>query len=109
MMEEEEGNGGATPALEPRRHELLAAAVGEYNTPAAAVSTHMNFEGSREFFFEPPPPPSDGGARSSAGECAAAAAINLLTKWNPQSQQPSKRLDCGGKLWVRFQMGAPIC
>jgi hypothetical protein len=82
MMEEEEGNGGATPALEPRRHELLAAAVGEDNTPAAAVSTHMNFDGSREFFFEPPPPPSDGGARSSAGECAAAAAINLLT---PQS------------------------
>jgi len=64
MMEEEEGNGGVTPALEPRRHELLAPVVGEDNTPVAAVSTHMNFEGSREFFFEPPPPPSDGGARS---------------------------------------------
>jgi len=82
MMQEEEGNGGATPALELRRHELVAAAVGEDNTPAAAVSTHMNFEGSREFFFEPPTPLSVGGARSSAGECAAAAAINLLT---PQS------------------------
>ena len=84
-MEEEEGNGGATPALEPRRHELLAAAVGEDNTPAAAVSTHMNIEGSGEFFCEPPPPPSDGGARSwesVPGECAAAATINLLT---PQS------------------------
>jgi len=31
MMEEEEGNGGATPALEPQLHELLAAAVGEDN------------------------------------------------------------------------------
>jgi len=72
-MEEEEG----TPPLEVR-HELLAAAVGEDNTPVAAVSTHMNFEGSREFFSAP----SDGGARSSARECAAAAAINLLT---PQS------------------------
>ena len=55
MMEEEEGNGGATP-LEPRRHELLAAAVGEDNTPAAAVSTHMNFEGSRQFFLNHHPP-----------------------------------------------------
>jgi len=45
-MEEEEGNGEVTPPLEPRRHELLAATVGEDNTPAAAVSTHMNFEGS---------------------------------------------------------------
>jgi len=27
MMEGEEGNGGATPPLEPRRHELLAASV----------------------------------------------------------------------------------
>ena len=82
MMEEEEGNGEGTPPLEPRRHELLTAAVGEDNTPAAAVSTHMNFEGRREFFFQPPPAPSDGGARSSGGECTAAAAINLLT---PQS------------------------
>ena len=51
MMEEEEGNGEVTPPLEPRRHELLAVAVGEDNTPAVVVSTHMNFEGSREFFF----------------------------------------------------------
>jgi len=51
MMEEEEGNGEDTPPLEPRRHELLAAAVGEDNTPAAAVSTHMNFEGRREIYF----------------------------------------------------------
>ena len=72
-MEEEEGNGEVTPPLEPRRHELLTADVGEDNTPAAAVSTHMNFEGRREFFFQPPPAPSDGGARSSAGECAACA------------------------------------
>ena len=79
MMVEEEGNGGTTLALEPRQHDLLETTVGEDNTPAAVVSTHMNFNGSREFFFEPPPPPSDGGARSSAGECAAAAAINLLT------------------------------
>ena len=50
MMEEEEGNMEGTPPLEPRRHELLTAAVGEDNTPAAAVSTHMNFEGSRIFF-----------------------------------------------------------
>jgi len=56
MMEEEEGNGQATPPLEPRRHELLAAAVGEDNMPAAAVSTHMNFEGSREFFSNHHPP-----------------------------------------------------
>jgi len=28
-MEEEEGNGAVTPPLEPRRHELLAAAVRE--------------------------------------------------------------------------------
>ena len=81
-MEEEEGNGEGTPPLKPRRYELLVAAIGEDNTPAAAVSTHMNFEGRREFFFQPPPTPSDGGARSSAGECAAAAAIKLLT---PQS------------------------
>jgi len=51
MMEEEEGNVEATPPLEPRRHELLAVVVGEDNTPAVVVSTHMNFEGSREFFF----------------------------------------------------------
>jgi len=82
MMEEEDGNGEVTPPLEPRRHELLVAVVGENNTPAAAVSTHMNFEGSREFFFQPPLAPSDGGARSSGGGCAAAAVINLLT---PQS------------------------
>jgi hypothetical protein len=80
-MEEEEGNGAATPPLEPRRHELLAAAVREGDTPAAAVSIHMNFEGSCENFLQPAPPPSDGGARSSAG-CAAAASFNLLT---PQS------------------------
>jgi len=79
MMEEEEGNGEGTPPLEPRRHELLTAVVGKDNTPAAGVSTHMNFEGSREFFFQPQPAPSNAGARSSAGECAAAAAINLLT------------------------------
>ena len=63
-MQEEEGNGETTPPLEPRRHELLVADVGEDNTPAAAVSTHMNFEGSR---FQPLPAPSDGGARSLAG------------------------------------------
>ena len=57
MMEGEEGNGEATPPLEPRRNEFLAAAVGEDNTPAAAISTDMNFEGSREFFFQPPPAP----------------------------------------------------
>ena len=56
MMEEEEGNGETTPPLEPRRHELLAATVGEDNTPAATVSTHMNFEGRREFFFNHHPP-----------------------------------------------------
>jgi len=82
MMEEEEGNGEVTPPLEPRRHVFLVTVVGEVNTPAGAVSTHMNFEGSREFFFQPPPAPSDGGARSSEGECAAAVAIKLLT---PQS------------------------
>ena len=37
--------------IEVRRHELLAAAVREGDTPAAAVSIHMNFEGSRENFF----------------------------------------------------------
>ena len=81
-MEEEEGNGEVTPPLEPRWHELLAAIVGEDNTPATTVSTHMDFEGSREFFFQPPPAPSDGVARPSSGECAAAATINILT---PQS------------------------
>jgi len=50
-MEEEEGNGAPTPPLEPRRHKLLAAAVREGDTPAAAVSIHMNFEGSCENFF----------------------------------------------------------
>jgi len=57
MMEEEEGNGEVTPPLEPRRHEFLAATVAEDNTPAVAISTHMNFEGSCEFFFQPPPAP----------------------------------------------------
>ena len=79
-MEEEEGNGATTPSLEPRRHELLVAAVREGDTPAAEVSIHMNFEGSREN-FQPAPSPSDGGARSSAG-CAAETCFNLLT---PQS------------------------
>jgi len=46
VQEEEEGNGAATPPLEPRRHKLLAAAVRKGNTPAAAVSIHMNFEGA---------------------------------------------------------------
>ena len=81
-MEEEEGNGWVTPPLEPRRHELLAAAVREGDTPAAAVSIHMNFVGSRENFLQPAPPPSDCGARSREGGCAAAASFNLLT---PQS------------------------
>jgi len=70
--------------LAPRRyrqHELLAAAVREGDTPAAAVSIHMNCEGGRENFLQPAPPPSDGGARSSAG-CAAAASFNLLTPQN---------------------------
>jgi len=44
------------PPLEPRRHELLAAAVGEDNTPAAAVSTHMNFEVVVNFFSTTTPP-----------------------------------------------------
>jgi len=56
MTEEEEGNGEVTQPLETRRHELLAASVGEDNTPAAAVSTHMNFEVSREFVFNHYPP-----------------------------------------------------
>ena len=81
VQEEEEGNGVATLPLEPRRHELLAAPVREGETRAAAVSIHMNFEGSCENFLQSAPPPSDGGARSSAG-CAAAASFNLLT---PQS------------------------
>jgi len=67
----DEGNGEVTPLLEPRRHELVAATVREDNTPAAVVSTHINLEGSREFFFQPPPAPSDAGERSSAGECTA--------------------------------------
>jgi len=81
VQEEEEGNGAGTLPLEPRRHELLAPAVREGETPAAAVSIHMNFEGSCENFLESAPPPSDGGSRSSAG-CAATASFNLLT---PQS------------------------
>ena len=93
-MEEEEGNGAATPPLEPRWHEFLAAPVRQGDTPAAAVSIHMNFEGSCENFLQPAPPPSDGGARSSAG-CAAAASFNLLTPqvlwalhlWVQQEQQ----------------------
>ena len=80
-MQEQEGNGAATPPLEPQQHELLAAAIREGDTPAAAVSIHMNFEGSCENFLHPAPPPSDGGARSSVG-CAAAASFDLLT---PQS------------------------
>ena len=52
-------------------------------TAAAAVSIHMNFEGSCENFLQSAPPPSDGGARSSKG-CAAAASFNLLT---PQSRE----------------------
>jgi len=77
VQEEEEGNGADTMPLEPRRHELLAAVVRGGETPAAAVSIHMNFEGSFENFLQSAPPPSDGGARSSAG-CAAAASFNLL-------------------------------
>jgi len=77
-MEEEEGNGAGTRPLEPRRHALLAAAVREGDTPAAAVSIHMDFQGSSEKFLQPAPPRSDGGARSSAG-CAEAAFCNLLT------------------------------
>ena len=46
-MEEEEG--GATPPLEPRREELLAAAVSEGDTPAAAVT--INIKGRRENFL----------------------------------------------------------
>ena len=56
MMEDEEGNGEVTPPLEPGRHDLLATVVGEDNTPAAAVSIHMNFEGSCEFVFNHHPP-----------------------------------------------------
>jgi len=63
---------------EPRQYELLAVVVREGDTPAAAVSIHMHFEGSCENFLQPAPLPSDGGARSSAG-CAAAASFNLLT------------------------------
>ena len=81
VQEEEEGNGAATPPLEPGRYELLAAAVRKGDTPAAAVSIHMNFEDSCENFLQPAPPPSEGGARSSSG-CAAAASSNFLT---PQS------------------------
>ena len=58
-MEEEEGNGGATPPLEPRRQGLLAAAAREGDTPAAAVSIDMNIEGRRENFFQQAPPPTD--------------------------------------------------
>jgi len=63
VQEEQEGNGAVTLPLEPRRHELLAAAVREGETPAATVSIHMNFEGSCENFLQSAPPPSDGGAR----------------------------------------------
>ena len=52
-MEEEEENGGATPPLEPRLQELLAAAAREGDTPAAAVSIDMNIEGYRENFLQP--------------------------------------------------------
>jgi len=58
-MEEEEGNSGATLPLEPRRQELLAAAVREGDTPAAVVSIDMNIEGRRENFLQQVPPPTD--------------------------------------------------
>ena len=61
-------------------------------TPAAAVSIHMNFEGSWENFLQPAPPRSDGGARSSAG-CAPAASSNLLT---PQSIMGLKFVGAAG-------------
>jgi len=93
-MEEEEGNGAATPPLEPRQHELLAAAVREGNTPAAAVLIPMNFEGSCENFLQPAPPPSDSGARSSAGyasavlsTCSRPKILWALHLWVQQEQQ----------------------
>jgi len=60
-MEEEEGSGAGTPPFESRRHELLVTGVREGHTPAAPVSIHMNFKGSRENFLQPAPPLSDGG------------------------------------------------
>ena len=79
-MEEEEGNGGAKPPMEPRREELLAAAVSEGDTPAAAVS--INIEGSRENFLQPAPPsgaPADSVIVSSAGGAAIVVSFNGLT------------------------------
>lgn len=55
-MEEEGENGGATPPLESRRQELLAAATREGDTPTAAVSINMNIEGRRENFLKSAPP-----------------------------------------------------
>ena len=79
-MEEEEG--GATPPLEPRRQELLAAATREGDTYAAAVFIDMNIEGRRENFLQPAPPsgaPADCAIVSSAGGAAIAASFNVLT------------------------------
>jgi len=57
VQEEEEGNVATTLPLEPRRHKLLSAPVREGETPAAAVSIRMNFEGSCENFLQSAPPP----------------------------------------------------
>ena len=56
MMDEEEGNRGATPPLEPLREELLAAGVRAGDTPAAAFSIDMNIKGGCEIFFNQHPP-----------------------------------------------------
>ena len=74
MMEEEEGNGEATPPLEPRRHELLAAAVGEDKTPARQSPLTWTSRAGVNFFFNHHAP--------LQMVAPAAAAINLLT---PQS------------------------
>ena len=55
-MEEKEGNGGATPSLEPWRQELLAAATREGDTHAAAVSIDMNIKSRLENFLQKAPP-----------------------------------------------------
>ena len=55
-MEEKEGNGGATPSLEPWRQELLAAATREGDTHAAAVFIDMKIKGRRENFLQTAPP-----------------------------------------------------